>query len=65
MLQKRIRLPVIDTENGVIDLNDRDNRDMITYHRGTSSSLQVHPSTYVGGPEEFEEFLREASAEAE
>lgn len=57
--EKGYSLPAIETENGIINLNIGDDRDLIKYHQGTSPPQPGQHHTYIGEPDEFERFLQE------
>ena len=63
--EKGYLLPVIESENGDIDLNTGPNRNLIKYHQSTSIPRNKSPGTYIGGPDEFDRFLQEEVARAE
>ena len=56
-LEKGYRLPVMETENGAIDLNTSDGRVLAAYHLGNSIKRSEHDQIYIGSPEEFEAFI--------
>ena len=59
-LEKGYPLPVLETENGAIDLNTSDARVLAGYHQGISIGRSDPDQIYIGGPEEFEAFIEES-----